>query len=201
MRDLGQRHAGAEHVAGREIALAGAGNPADSTRIADFLIIGRHDPTVTYMMDKIDLGALRRTSPRVGVETFCTELQEDMMRHAIVTDLSSEGLRILRPIGGRSARTLPVEFEIPDIDEVVWALAEVCFDEIQRAPKGCIIGTGGLVRSTGLRVVSAAERHKRILREFVMDSWCEIDFDSEFAQAPAINDNHLWLMNASCYRS
>lgn len=123
------------------------------------------------------------------------------MRHAIVTDLSSEGLRILRPIGGQSARTLPVEFEIPDIDEVVWALAEVCFDEIQRAPKGCVIGSGGLVRSTGLRLVSAAERHKRILREFVMDSWCEIDFDSELAQAPPINDNSLWLMNASCYRA
>jgi hypothetical protein len=124
-----------------------------------------------------------------------------MMRHAIVTDLSSEGLRILRPVGGRTARTLPVEFEIPDIDEVVWALAEVCFDEIQRAPQGSIISTGGLVRSTGLRLVNAAERHKRILREFVMDSWCEIDFDSEFAQAPAVNDNHLWLMNASCYRA
>ena len=123
------------------------------------------------------------------------------MRHAIVADLSTEGLRILRPIGGRSSRTMPLEFEIPGFDEVIWALAEVCFDEVQRAPMGSIISTGGLVRSTGLRLVNAAERHKRILREFVMDSWCEIDFDSDLAQEPALNDNQIWLMNASCYRA
>ena len=123
------------------------------------------------------------------------------MRHAIVADLSTEGLRILRPIGGRSSRTMPLEFEIPGFDEVIWALAEVCFDEVQRAPMGSIISSGGLVRSTGLRLVNAAERHKRILREFVMDSWCEIDFDSDFAQEPALNDNQIWLMNASCYRA
>jgi hypothetical protein len=121
-----------------------------------------------------------------------------MMHHAIVTDLSTEGLRILRPLGGRHGRTIPIEFEIPEIDEVVWALGEVCFDEVKRAPKGSIISTGGMIRSTGLRLVNAAQRHKRILREFVMDSWCEIDFDSDFAQQPAINDN--WLMSASCYR-
>ena len=88
--------------------------------------------------------------------------------------------------------------EIPEIDEVVWALGEVCFDEVKRAPAGSLISSGGLVRSTGLRLVNAAQRHKRILREFVMDSWIEIDFDDEFAQEPAINDN--WLMSASCYR-
>jgi hypothetical protein len=122
------------------------------------------------------------------------------MRHAIVTDLSTEGLRILRPLGGRHGRTIPIEFEIPEIDEVVWALGEVCFDEVKRAPQGSIISSGGMIRSTGLRLVNAAQRHKRILREFVMDSWVEIDIQSDFAQAPATNDNFNWLMQASCYR-
>jgi hypothetical protein len=122
------------------------------------------------------------------------------MRHAIVTDLSTEGLRILRPLGGRHGRTIPIEFEIPEIDEVVWALGEVCFDEVKRAPAGSIISSGGLIRSTGLRLVNAAQRHKRILREFVMDSWVEIDMRCDLAQEPAINDNYNWLMQASCYR-
>lgn len=112
------------------------------------------------------------------------------MRHAIITDLSSGGICMFRPLGGRPARTIPVEFEIPEVDEVLWALGEVCFDEIKPAPPGCSIGIAGMVRSTGLRLVNAAERHKRILREYVMDTWREVDAD--------INDN--WLMNASCYR-
>ena len=112
------------------------------------------------------------------------------MRHAIVTDLSVDGLRIHRPLGGRHGRTIPIEFEIPEIDEVMWALGEVCFDEVKKAPLGSPIGIAGMVRSTGIRLVNAAERHKRILREFVMDTWREED-------APT-SDN--WLMTASCYR-
>lgn len=113
------------------------------------------------------------------------------MRHAIVTDLSADGLRLLRPLGGRRhGRTIPIEFEIPEIDEVMWALGEVCFDEVKRAPAGYAMGIGGLIRSTGIRLVNAADRHKRILREYVMDTWRD-------DQAP-ISDN--WLMGASCYR-
>ena len=185
MRKLAHKHAWPDSLA--------------SAHIAIFLAPARHRPTVTYMMDKIARGALRRISPRVRVETFCTELQDDMMRHAIVTDLGSEGLRLIRPLGARHGRTIPIEFEIPEIDEVVWALGQVCFDEVKRAPPGSIISTGGMIRSTGLRLVKAAQRHKRILREFVMDSWCDVDFDEpELAPEPAID--HNWLMSASCYR-
>ena len=112
------------------------------------------------------------------------------MQHAIVTDLSAEGLRMFRPLGGRHGRTIPIEFEIPEVDEVMWALGEVCFDEVKKAPPGCTIGMAGMVRSTGLRLVNAAERHKRILREYVMDTWRAEDAD--------ISDH--WLMSASCYR-
>lgn len=132
----------------------------------------------------------RRSSPRIEVESFCTELQDDRIRHAIVTDLGAEGLRIHRPLGGRHGRTIPIEFELPEVDEIMWALGEICFDEVKHAPEGSPISMAGMVRSTGIRLVSAAERHKRILREYVMDYWRD-------AEAP-INDN--WLMSASCYR-
>ncbi|MCP4445148.1 MAG: PilZ domain-containing protein [Myxococcales bacterium] len=125
------------------------------------------------------------------METFCSEFQGDRMQHAIITDLSAGGLCMFRPLGGRHGRTIPVEFEIPEIDEVMWALGEVCFDEVKHAPPGCTIGIAGMVRSTGLKLVGAAERHKRILREYVMDTWRTEDAD--------VNDN--WLMTASCYRS
>jgi hypothetical protein len=113
------------------------------------------------------------------------------MQHAIVTDLSATGLCLLRPIGERHGRTIPIEFEIPEVDEVLWAVGEVCFDRVKRAPLGCKVGAAGMVRSTGIRLIGAAERHKRILREYVMDTWRELDAD--------ISDN--WLMTASCYRS
>jgi hypothetical protein len=156
-----------------------------------FLGIAHSYTTVAYMMGMTWNEGRRRGSPRVGVETFCSEFQQDTMQHAIVTDLSATGLRILRPPGKSHGLTIPIEFEIPEVDEVVWALGEVCFDQVTRAPAGCTIGIAGLVRSTGVRLIGAAERHKRLLREYVMDTWRELDAD--------INDN--WLMAASCYRS
>jgi hypothetical protein len=47
-----------------------------------------------------------------------------------------------------------------------------------------------MVRQTGFRLVSSAERHRKLLREYVMDSWSS-------HHAP-VSDN--WLMNAACYR-
>lgn len=113
------------------------------------------------------------------------------MQHAIVTDLGAGGLCMLRPLGGRHGRTIPIEFEIPDVDEVMWALGEVRFDEVKRAPKGCNIGTAGMVRSTGIRLVGAADRHMHLLREYVMDTYRSTEAD--------ISDD--WLMNASCFRA
>lgn len=132
------------------------------------------------------LDTRRRFSPRIGVESLCTELQDEQARHAIVTDLSTEGLRIQRPLGGRHGRTIPIEFEIPEVDEVMWALGTVCFDEVKPAAPGSPIAVAGMVRSTGIRLVCAAERHKRILREYVMDYWRELE-------AP------IDMMSASCY--
>jgi hypothetical protein len=132
----------------------------------------------------------RRSSPRVTVESFCTELHDQRMEHGIVTDLSSEGLCIHRPFGGRHGPTIPIEFEIPEVDEVMWALGQVCFDEVKHAPKNSPVGMAGMVRSTGIRLLNAAERHRRLLREYVMDTW-------RATEAPV---SDYWLTSASCYR-
>lgn len=142
-------------------------------------------------MDRSSSTLFRRHSPRKGVETLCSEFQGGLASHGIVTDLSIDGLHIQRPFGKQFGRTIPIEFEIPEVDEVLWAVGEVRFDEVKRAPQGIVGGLGGLVRHTGLRLVHAAERHRRILREYVMDTREVVEDKSH---------HRSFLMMASCYR-
>jgi PilZ domain len=97
----------------------------------------------------------RRCAPRVDVDALCCD---GSGRPALVVDLSPEGLKVERP------RWLPVrgrvqlEVEMPEVDDVVWLTGEVCFDRVR-----------GGVQSTGLRVVAAAARDLRRIRDFVME--------------------------------
>jgi hypothetical protein len=110
-----------------------------------------------------------RTAPRVDVETFCSELVGGHEQPGVVIDLSAEGVRLERPyLGGPSPAELLLELEVPDIDEVIWARGEVCFDQIRQAPPG----HGGplrLLRTTGVRLVRAAARDLRLLRDCVFE--------------------------------
>jgi hypothetical protein len=127
----------------------------------------------------------RRYGPRVPMESLCTELQGGAFRHALVVDMSEDGLRIERPLGGPRTRQLQLELEIPGVDEVGWAAATVCFDEVRPGPGGT-----GIIRTSGLRLVSAAQRHRRILREFVHDTWRELRRETDMG---------AYLVDASCY--
>ena len=119
------------------------------------------------------------------MESLCTELQGGAFRHALVVDMSEDGLRIERPLGGPRTRQLQLELEIPGVDEVGWAAAEVCFDEVRPGPGGT-----GIIRTSGLRLLSAAQRHRRILREFVHDTWSELRRETDIG---------AYLVDASCY--
>jgi hypothetical protein len=125
----------------------------------------------------------RRVGPRIPMDALCSELHGEGFRHALVVDLSEDGLRIERPFGGPRTRQLQLELEIPGVDEIGWAAAEVCFDEVRRAG-------AGIVRTSGLRLVSAALRHRRILREYVHDTWRELRRESDIG---------AYLIDASCY--
>jgi hypothetical protein len=117
--------------------------------------------------------SLNRTSPRIRVQSLCSEVIDDQDQLALVVDLSESGLRIQRPLRGRSGmyrapdgseldRLVQVEFELPEVDEIVWAKGEVCFDQLWRAP-----GLLAPVRTTGVRLLAAATRHLRMLRDYV----------------------------------
>jgi hypothetical protein len=158
---------------------------------------------------------VRRIDPRVDVETFCSELLERSERPAMVVDLSPVGARIERPyVGGPTPREIDLELEVPEVDEVIWARGEVCFDVITQAPRGQG-GPLGLLRTTGLRLVRAAARDLRLLRDCVFElrrmRWlteCELDeIDADAlvqpVRAPLVApprwDDDGYLAMAACY--
>lgn len=112
----------------------------------------------------------------------------DREASAIAVDLSTEGLRIERPfVGGRIEREVPLQLEVPGIDEVMWAKGDVVFDRlVQDKLHG---GPFGLIRRTGFRIALAAARDLRMLRDFVY----------EIHHAKTALEESANLAMASCY--
>jgi hypothetical protein len=151
----------------------------------------------------------RRESPRIGIEALCWELVAHQEISGMAIDLSPNGLRIERPYtGGPTRREVPLQLEVPGIDEVMWAKADACFDHLVPAtgPAG---GALGLIRRTGYRIVAAASRDLRRLEELVIETdrahrrelalrrEAEADAAAEAAAAAA---DDFWLSRAACYR-
>ncbi|HEY5944169.1 MAG TPA: PilZ domain-containing protein [Kofleriaceae bacterium] len=111
---------------------------------------------------------LRRVSPRIDVEALCWEVIDDRERSALLLDISTEGARVERPfVGGRIEHQVPLQIEVPGIDEVMWAKGEVVFDRLIEAKANG--GAFGLIRRTGYRIAIAAARDLRLLRDYVWD--------------------------------
>ncbi len=132
---------------------------------------------------------LRRVSPRIDVEALCWEVVGDKERSAMLLDISTEGARVERPfIGGRIEHEVPLQIEVPGIDEVMWAKGEVVFDRLIEARSNG--GPFGLIRRTGYRIAVAAARDLRMLRDYV--------WDMHHAQRARDAELHE-LAHASCY--
>jgi PilZ domain len=105
----------------------------------------------------------KRSDPRIPVETLCSEVVDDREHFGVLVELSPGGVRLERPLAGRrDGRIVQLEFELPDADEIIWAKGEVCFDRYRARAPGA-----PPVRTTGVRLVAAASRHLRMLREWV----------------------------------
>lgn len=110
--------------------------------------------------------AFRRESPRIDVEALCWELVDRHEISGLAVDLSSMGLRIERPyVGGPTRREVPLQLEVPGIDEIMWAKGDAVFDLVVPGP-----GPLGLVRRTGYHLKLAASRDLRLLKEFVFET-------------------------------
>ncbi|HEY1557876.1 MAG TPA: PilZ domain-containing protein [Kofleriaceae bacterium] len=133
---------------------------------------------------------VRRGSPRIEVEALCWEIVGNHEVSSLVVDVSGDGMRLERPyIGGRIAREMPIQLEVPGIDEVMWARGEVVFDQLvpTRSPTG---GPFGLLRRTGVRIALAAARDLRLLRDYVYAVASLEAIEDEADRAPLL---------ASCY--
>lgn len=116
---------------------------------------------------------------------------DDRESSAIIVDLSTDGARLERPYtGGRLVREVPLQLELPGIDEVMWARGSIVFDQVVPAKNS---GPFGLKRRTGFHIAVAAGRDMRLLREYVYD----IDHDRRIANEDNRNDE--LMMFASCY--
>ena len=101
---------------------------------------------------------------------MCWELVDGRETSALAFDLSSGGLRIERPYaGGPTRREVPLQIEVPGIDEVMWARGDASYDLLipTTKPAGGVLG---LIRRTGYRLVLAAQRDLRLLEEFVVET-------------------------------
>jgi hypothetical protein len=131
---------------------------------------------------------IRRVSPRIDVEALCWETFGEREHSALLVDVSTEGARVERPyIGGRIEYEVPLQIEVPGIDEVMWARGDVVFDKL--VPAKTRGGPFGLIRRTGYRIAVAAQRDLRLLREYVWDM-------HNYRTARADIDN---LAFAACY--
>ena len=114
----------------------------------------------------------RRDERRIPVQTYLNEYVEERPFRGMITNVSENGLRVqrlLRPTH-RQSRIVQLEFELPGTNEIIWAKGEACFDELELAPFG---PSGGgpvaTIHSSGIRMVAMAERHARLMRDYVME--------------------------------
>lgn len=93
---------------------------------------------------------------------FCTEISERHERYAMISDVSPRGLRLHRPSTGPMERMVQLEFDLPGVDELIWAQGMVRFNHLWRA------GQGPVLHTTGIEIVRAAGRHLRLLRDYAL---------------------------------
>jgi hypothetical protein len=119
----------------------------------------------------VNLLDVRRLAPRIMVDGFCGVVANDDLRHASMRNLSTTGLRLERVFDPKAARrVVQLEIELPGIDEVVWASAEVTHAKL--TPLGGVTAEGQpkFWCSAGLRITDVCSRERRLLRDYVVES-------------------------------
>lgn len=125
---------------------------------------------------------------------MCWELVGEQERGSMVVDLSTQGARLERPYvpvtyvdydgmelgpAGRSRYVsppatmsrfarVPMQIELPGLDEVLWARGDVVFDEL--VPVKSLGGPFGLMRRTGVHISLGARRDLDLLSDFVWET-------------------------------
>ncbi|HVV16023.1 MAG TPA: PilZ domain-containing protein [Polyangia bacterium] len=102
----------------------------------------------------------RRQAPRLRLALSMNEYVKDEPCQALARDVSEGGLalqkRAVQP--GRPVELVTLEIELPGTNETIWAAAEPRFDALQRT-----------LQVSGLRFVSMARKHERLIRDYVRE--------------------------------
>src|SRR4051812_5269635 len=87
-----------------------------------------------------------------------------------MSDLSTLGLRLERPFDPATARpVVQLEIELPGIDEIVWTSAVVTHAHLTPLPGRGPDGHPRFWCRAGLRLADAAQRERRLLRDYVFE--------------------------------
>jgi PilZ domain-containing protein len=110
----------------------------------------------------------RRGAPRILVDGFCGLVTRDELRHATLRDLSETGVRLELVFDPATARrTVQLELELPHVDEVVWASADVTFAHLSPLPRHRPDDQPRFLCRAGLRIADISRPERRMLRDYV----------------------------------
>lgn len=86
-------------------------------------------------------------------------------------DLSEGGLRLERPFDPKTARPIvQLEIELPGIDDVLWARAEVSFAVLTPMSGRTADGQPRFLCRAGLRLAGICYRERNLLRDYVVEA-------------------------------
>ena len=112
----------------------------------------------------------RRIGPRLRIDGMCGVVTARELAPAAMVDLSSLGLRVERPFDPATAsRTVQVEIELPELDEILWARGHVTHARLSPMGGHHADGQPRLWCSAGIQIDAAAGRDLRLLRDFVIE--------------------------------
>jgi hypothetical protein len=145
----------------------------------------------------------RPIDSRIPLRIPYNELVAERPLVGVITDVSEAGVRVERVLRNTAAgsRIVQLEFELPGTSEVIWAKGELAFDHLRRNWVGL-----PPVRTSGVRLVAAAGRHLRLLRDYVIELRRAM-LDPSTAEAapapiaePVDTDAGDWFQRAYAYR-
>ena len=112
------------------------------------------------MYDTLSLGSdNRRLSPRLRMRVFMNEYVGDDPCQALARDLSETGLALVKlPAKTSPAQVVTLEVELPGTNETIWAAAQPRFESVSAD-----------YQISGLRFVSMARKHERLIRDYVRE--------------------------------
>lgn len=113
----------------------------------------------------------RRLAPRISVDGLCGVVAKHELRHARMIDLCAIGLRLELPFDpAAAARTVQLEIELPELDEIVWARGQVTFAHLSPMGGRHPDGQPRLWCRAGVHIDLAVARERRLLRDYVIET-------------------------------